>query len=197
MMYIFVFGAPVYADEKHLGDLKRVVVNNGIANQFTVDPGLLGTERVVPISDVREVSDERIELSVSQDEWKTYPTFEMTRELETTDMTGSSGDLNRLAPKTDGSPGSVAVQQRTNVTEPTSTAETVSMNAVVLSHNTVVDDEQSQSQLHGLIVDSGRPLTLLLDNGREVPFAAVTLLDERRIRVASDAPNANVQPTED
>jgi hypothetical protein len=77
MLYTFVLGTPVYAEDRHLGKLERIIVDNGIANQITVAPGLLGIERVVPINDIVETSTDSVQLRITDEDWRAYSAFQI------------------------------------------------------------------------------------------------------------------------
>ena len=56
MIYTLMLGATVRSAADNQGTLSRIIVNNGVVNQFVVNPSGLfsGPERIVPISDVVE-----------------------------------------------------------------------------------------------------------------------------------------------
>lgn len=184
MEYTLIFGTPVYSNEKHIGKLSRIIVDNGIANQITVDPGLLGTERVVPINALEEASAETIRMNVSDDEWKAFAAYQMQQSLTST--AGDTPNLSVLTTDQVASGGIADSSHPTNDTGARQTVRTVGDTSVVLSSRTSVVNEAAGNQQHslkGLFVDTGRPQQLLLDDAHTLPFDAVTLLDENRIHV--------------
>jgi hypothetical protein len=188
MKYTLIFDTPVYAGEKHIGKLARIIVDNGIANQITVNPGLLGIERVVPINVLEEASAETIRMKVSDSEWKAFAAYQMQQSL-----TGSVGDTPNLSALTTDQVASGGITDSSHPTSDTGarqTVRTVGDTSIVLSSHTAVADEAAdqQYQLKGLIVDTGRPQQMLLDGGSSLPFEMVTLLDEDRIHVGGQTP---------
>lgn len=182
MIQTLRFGAPVYNGAHHVGKLERIIVNNGIANQITVDPGLLRTERVVPINVFQTTENDELRLDVSDDEWRAYSAYKMQHELS-----NPSEDQPNLAVL---SPSPTIVSSGTDTdhpSRPTGAYEadtTVADTSVVLTASTqVVHEGGAAHRLQGLVIDTGRPRTLLLDDGSTVPFDAVTRLDENHIRV--------------
>ncbi|MDP9312869.1 MAG: hypothetical protein M3R24_18610 [Chloroflexota bacterium] len=183
MRFTLIFGAPVYANETQLGKLERIVVNNGIANQVTVDPGLFGYERVLPLNHLGEAGADAVQLNVGADEWKAYPAYSMDQSLTnpndaspdlsvlTTDLTMNSQAADTGHPLTTGA----RVERRT-VDE---------LSVVLSSSTTVVNDSapDEADRLRGLTIDTGRPQELLLAQGGTIPYAAVTMLDENRIHI--------------
>ena len=187
MEYTLIFGTPVYSSEKHIGSLSRIIVDNGIANQITVNPGLLGTERVVPINALDQATGETIQMNVSDDEWKAFAAYQMQQAL-----TGTAGDTPNLSALTTdqvASGGITDSSHPTNDTGARKTVRTVGDTSVVLSSRTCVVDEAANNQqyrLKGLTIDTGRPQLLLLDNDNTLPFGTVTLFDEDRIHVGGE-----------
>ncbi len=183
MKFTLIFGAPVLNNDSQLGKLKRIVVNNGIANQVTIDPGLLSHERVVPINVFIAGSDDTLRLNISDDDWKAYPAFIMDQPLD--DPTQTGPDLNVLGTNP------TYNNQARDTEHPLSTGThtertTVDQMSIVLTAATTVVNENASGQtqkLHGLVIDTGRPQMLLLEGGDSVPFDAVTMLDEERIHV--------------
>jgi hypothetical protein len=184
MIYTFILGTPVYTSEKHIGKLARIIVDNGIANQVTIDPGLLGIERVVPINVLGETSADAIRMQVTDDEWKAFAAYKMQQSLGhpvgdapnlsalTTDQVVAGGITDSSHPSHDAGAGRMV--------------RTVGDTSVVLSsHTCIISDEDGNKQrrLKGLVVDTGRPQELLLDDGTVIPFEAITRLDEERIHI--------------
>ncbi len=183
MRFTLVFGAPVYANETQLGKLERIIVNNGIANQVTVNPGLFGYERVVPINHLGEAGADAVHLNVGEDEWKAYPAYSMDQSL--TNPNDASPDLSVLT--TDLTMNSQAADTSHPLTTGVRTERrTVDELSVVLSSSTrVVNDSapNEEERLRGLTIDTGRPQELLLAQGSLVPYDVVTMLDENRIHI--------------
>lgn len=174
MIHTLIFGTPVRSGDHELGALNRVLVNNGVANQFTVNPGGLfsGPDRIVPINDVVEATDQGVTLNISDVEWKAYPAFNIDQILVSDQA--AAPDLLQLAP---------ALPTTQEVLEaPTAEAETERRSAtamvVALTNRTRVGD---QGTLAGLVADTGIPQQLLLEGGGAVPFAQVGVLDEEHI----------------
>jgi hypothetical protein len=189
MEYTLIFGTPVYSSEKHIGKLARIIVDNGIANQITVDPGLLGIERVVPINALEEATADAIRMNVSDVEWKAFAAYQMQQSLTST--AGDTPNLSALTTDQVASGGITDSSHPTNDTGARRTVRTVGDTSIVLSSRTCVVNEDAngeQFQLQGLTVDTGRPQQLLLDSGSSLPFETVTLLDEDRIHVGGDQP---------
>ena len=174
MIYTMIFGAPVRRDDHRLGTLNRILVNNGVANQFTVHTGLLGgPDRLAPINDVVEASKDGIVLNISEDEWKAYPAFDIDKILAkqqelTPGFHASAPANNQTAEDAASLPAAPAP----------ATGRTVQDVSVVLTDKTQVGD---QGTLRGLILDTGIPQQLLIDGGGTVPFEQVGLLDENQI----------------
>ena len=183
MRFTLIFGAPVYANETQLGKLERIIVNNGIANQITVNPGLFGYERVVPINHFREAAEDALHLNVGEDEWKTYPAYTMDQTL--TNPNDDSPDLSVLT--TDLTMNSQASDTGHPLTTGARTErKTVDELSVVLSSATRVVNEGASAatdSLRGITIDTGRPQELLLAQGNAVSYDAVTMLDEDRIHI--------------
>jgi|GEM_PF-3941194 len=183
MLYTFVLGTPVYAEDRHLGKLERIIVDNGIANQITVAPGLLGIERVVPINDIVETSTDSVQLRITDEDWRAYSAFQIQQAF---------GGSQEVVPGQGLVPGHPAITANaTNTSQTTAlgttyTERTVSQMSVVLSSKTkVVDDNAPDTEYHlkGMVVDTGRPQQLLLENDTIVPFESITMLDEQRIHL--------------
>jgi hypothetical protein len=175
-----MFGASVQSQGRALGTLKRIIVNNGVANQFTVNPGLFGgPERVVPISDVEDSSAEEILLGVSDDEWKAYSAFSVGQHMVSDSAAAPS--LIPLAPRLDTTSETFDVP----TAEASTTDRSVSPQAVVLSQSTRVGNH---GRLAGLVIDMGIPQELLLEGGDTVPFGDVGILDEGHIQLGAAPP---------
>lgn len=181
MNYTFVFGAQVRNGDTNLGRLERIIVNNGIANQITVNPGLLQTERVVPISDIQSATADEINLNISDDDWKAYTAYRLQQSLGNPNE--AQPNLAVLAPTPQ------FTQQAPDTSHPTSTTgaraneTSVDLMSVVLTASTTVSDADrgGQARLKGLVVDTGRPQLLLLDDESNVSYDAVSRLDEQQI----------------
>jgi hypothetical protein len=184
MRYTLIFGTPVMADGKTLGKVERIIVQNGIANQFTVDPGLFGTERVLPLSDVQSISANGIELRVSEDEWKAYPAFNIEALLPDT------------VPQMPGLPSVTAetVTAPANITDPgvptTSVdvpAESITVpdqaHSAIVSAKTTVQHGGTEHALHGLVLDTGRPVQILVAPDQALDVSAVRSFTADQIRV--------------
>ncbi len=187
MKHTLVLGASVGCEERQFGKLTRIVVDNGVANQLVVNPGLFGgPERVVPISDVTESTPEAITLKCDESEWKAYNAFKMTT---------STQEQPTLA---EGLPIASAPDVNAGLADPTlidvtTTTSTVGETAVVLTSSTKVGDTGS---FHGLVTDTGIPQTLLTDD-QTIPFEEVSELDSTNIRLGGKAatPPSADQPT--
>lgn len=181
MIYTFVLGAPVRSGDRELGTLSRILVNNGICNQFAVNPGGLfhGPERVVPISDVVEATEQGVTLEITDTEWKAYSAFNIDQ-LVVSD-TAVAPQLLQTGPTTD-----VTTEM---TSKPTAEAEqqtqSVSPMAVVLTNKTRVGDDR---HVRGLVIDTGIPLRILVEEGETVPIEAVAVLDENHIRLGETPP---------
>ena len=184
MNYTFVFGAAVRSGDTNLGRLERIIVNNGIANQITVNPGLLGTERVVPISDIQSATADEISLNISNDEWKAYAAYRLQQSL---------GNPNEAEPNLAAlAPSPQLTQQTADTSRPPNTFGAVEQNtsvdlmSVVLTSSTTVSGDElagGSARLKGLVVETGRPQQLLLDDERSVSYDAVSRLDEQQIQL--------------
>jgi hypothetical protein len=192
MLHALLFHTPVYSGEKQVGKLKHIIVDNDVANQVTVDPGLFGIERVVPINDIGKATPEEIQLDVTDDAWKAYAAFEFDRTPPQPNE--ADPDLAALTPWLTVTGGIVDPNRPANVSGAIGPQRTITTGAIVLSEHTVVEDERErQYQLRGLLVDAGRPLQLLLEDGLELPFEAVRLLDAERIQVQGSDPRAGTE----
>lgn len=194
MHHIYRFGAAVLAGDEHLGTLSQIILNNGIANQLVVKPGLLGDERVLPISVVEQAEAATIRLSIPPEEWRSFPVASFQQALEPPEQ--AAPDVSALTP----APGVTAVAidpghatERTGARETESTLATA---AITLSKATEVVPASDDVRYHlaGLVVETGRPQELLLDDGSRVPVAAIRRWEERRIvferRVGSSTTDA-------
>jgi len=179
MLYTLMLGVPVRSQGRDLGTLHRIIVNNGVANQLSVNPGLLGIERVVPISDVQEATSEQIMLNVTDVEWKAYNAFDMKQHM-VSDSAAAPG-LMPIAPRLD----TTTEVFDTTTAEATTSDRTLDQMAVVLSHNTHVGD---RGRLAGLVIDTGVPQELVLEGGATIPFAEVGVLDEQHIQLGATPP---------
>ncbi|MBA3944310.1 MAG: hypothetical protein H0X37_07060 [Herpetosiphonaceae bacterium] len=187
MKHTLVLGASVGCEDRQFGKLTRIVVDNGVANQLVVNPGLFGgPERVVPISDVTESTPEAIMLKCDESEWKAYNAFKMTTHSE------------EQPTLVDGLPIASAPDVNAGLADPTlidvtTTTSTVAETAVVLTSSTKVGGDGT---FHGLITDTGLPQAVLVGD-QTIPFAEVSELDSTNIRLggkAAASPSAD-QPT--
>jgi len=170
-----MFGTPVTAGNKEFGKLERILIQNNFASQFTVDPGFFGYEKVLPLEDVQEATADRITLRVSEDAWDSYTSY------------ADAGGINPPpadTPYSDAPETTYAGHPDQPVLPQTGTHDTVDRNAAVLSSETTVVDvaRNVESSLRGLVVDSGRPRELVLDDGR-IPFDNVSMLADDRLEV--------------
>jgi hypothetical protein len=126
----------------------------------------------VPISDVVEATEQGITLRISEDEWKAYNAFNIEQTV-TTDQ-AAAPDLLPIAP--------VLPITAEPLSVPTAEAgvsgRSVSNMSVVVTNKTQV---ANLGPLAGMVIDTGIPQRLLLDNGQFVPFEQVGLLDEEHI----------------
>ncbi|HEX6293292.1 MAG TPA: hypothetical protein VFZ66_29195 [Herpetosiphonaceae bacterium] len=184
MIYTLIFGTPVQSSDKQIGRLERIIVDNGIANQVTINPGLLGTERVVPITVLEETSADVIRMNASNDEWKAFAAYQMQQSLS--NPVEDTPNLSALTTDQVVAGGITDSSHPTSDTGARRTQRTVGDTSVVLSSRTkIVDDTGATKQrcLKGLVVDTGRPQQLVLDDDSAVPFEAITLLDENQIHI--------------
>jgi len=180
MLYTLIFGTSVRSQDHDLGTLKRIVVNNGVANQFTVNPGLFGgPERVVPISDVDEATTEHIVLRITHDEWKAYNAFDIKQHIVADSAAAPS--LLPLAPRLPTTDEVLDVPTAEGIANDSS----LTPMAVVLSNSTRVGD---RGRLAGLVIDMGIPQQLLLEDGDAVAFGEVGVLDEEHIALGATPP---------
>lgn len=185
MIHTFVFGTPVRTSDHDLGKLERIIVNNGIANQITVNPGLLQTERVVPVSDIQTAAADVIQLHIGEAEWKAYTGFHMERALST-----PSEDSPNLAVYTPISAAAGEIRDSSHPTTMTGAREvddTVDNLSVVLTSSTIIGGAGVTGNVHlkGIVTDTGRPQQLILSDDRAIPYETVTQLDERHIELGT------------
>ncbi|GAC1386300.1 MAG: hypothetical protein NVS4B8_19160 [Herpetosiphon sp.] len=188
MEHTLVFGTPVGSESHSFGKLAKIVIENGVANQIVVHPGLFGgPERVVPINDLVTSTHDHIGLDVDGESWKAYSAYRIT--THRLEQPGSS----------DAMPMARGVDIAAGLAEPgemdtSSTMTTVTDNAVVLDHTTRVGDIGA---LRGLVISTGIPQALLVDNDA-IPYGQVSLLDSQQIQLggASAAPLSLDQPTQ-
>lgn len=175
MIYTLILGSPVRTGDHAFGKVSRIIVNNGVANQFTVSASGLfsGPDRLVPISDVVEATEEGVTLGISETEWKAYPAFEIERILVADQA--AAPDLLATAPL-----NNEATAEAVNVP----TAESPSIEralqdvSVSLTGKTLVGD---MGRLRGIVADTGIPQQLLVEGGGSVPFEQVGVIDEKHI----------------
>ncbi len=181
MIYTLVVGAPVRGKDRELGTLSRIVVNNGVCNQFAVSPGGLfgGPERVVPINDVVESTEQGIVLDITDADWKGYSAFNIDQ-LVVSDQ-AAAPSLVQTGPTTE-----ITAEMAANPTaDAGDQTRTVSGNAVVLTSKTRVGDDR---HFRGLVIDTGIPHQILVEGGEAVPIDAVAMLDEKHIRLGETPP---------
>ena len=174
MIHTLIFGTPVRTGNHEFGTLNRVLVNNGVANQFTVNPGGLfgGPDRIVPISDVVEATEQGVTLNIADVDWKAYPAFSADHLLVSDQA--AAPDLLPVAPTmpTTNEAWDVPIAEA-----PTGERSATAM-VVALTNRTRVGDHGT---LVGLVADTGIPQQLMLEGGGVVPFAQVGVLDEEHI----------------
>lgn len=181
MIYTLVFGARVETSDGHHGTLKRIILNNGIADQFTVHPAGLfsGPERVIPISDVVSTTPELIKLRADEDEWKAYNALN-TREILSADPTLEPTHLPASAE---------SLLSEKPLEGPTIAAaidvSTMDQMSVILTDQTLVGDD---NRLLGLVTETGIPQQLLIEGG-QIPFEQVGIIDETHIKLGPPLPN--------
>lgn len=164
MIHTLVFGAAVHSMDTHRGTLKRMLITDGIANQFTVDPGLLGVERIVPISVVTEATPEGVQVNISNDDdWKAFPAYQMEGVLGTSNHDDPSVQVLEAA-EIVGAGYDAATGAQT-------TTDALPIGAIVLSSATRITGAHADATLHGLVIDTGRPHQLLLNDGQVIPIA--------------------------
>ena len=183
MHYTLIFGTPVTADGKTLGNIERIIVEEGVAKQFTVNPGLFGTERVLPLSDVHTTGVNGIELRVSEDEWKAYPAFNIeSLLLPAYDMPVADPGLAQLSPQQ----AEAGTYRPDNDLLSTSAAVpgegvTVPLGSAVVSAKTNVVRNGTAHALHGLVLDTGRPVQVLLADEQPLDVATVRSFSSEQI----------------
>jgi hypothetical protein len=148
MRFTLMLGAPVRMRDGDFGALNRIIVNNGVANQFTVDPGGLfsGPDRVVPISDVAEATEEGVLLNASESEWKSYNAFHVEQFM--VDNAASAPDLSPVAPRLPTTDEMWDVPTTEGPTED----RIATAGAVALSNKTRVGD---LGRLAGMVINTG------------------------------------------
>lgn len=183
MKYIFVFGTRVRSGTITVGKLTRIIVNNGIANQIAVDPGLLQTERVVPISDIESATADEIQLNVADDVWKAYTAYKLQQSLG--NPHDADPNLAVLAPSPQLLQQAPDMGHLSDTTGAQLIDTSVDRMSVVLTASTRVGgaQESAQARLKGLVAETGRPQQLLLDDDGSVDFETVTRLDEQHILI--------------
>ncbi len=181
MIYTLVVGAPVRNGDRNLGTLSRILVNNGICNQFVVSPGGLfgGPERIVPINDVIEATEHGVTLEIADDDWKSYSAFSIDQ-LVVSDQ-AAAPSLVQTGPTTE-----ITAEMASNPTaDAADQTRTTSGDAVVLTGKTRVGDDR---HFRGLVMDTGIPQRILIEGGEAVPIDAVAVLDENHIRLGETPP---------
>jgi hypothetical protein len=185
MRYTLVFGTPVMADGKTLGNVERIIVEDGVAKQFTVNPGLFGTGRVLPLSDVQITGANGIELRVSDDVWKAYPAFNIESLLPPAyDTPIADPGLTQLSPQQ----AEAGTHRPDNDLLTTSAAVpgegvTVPVGSAVVSAKTSVLRNGTTHALHGLVLDTGRPVQVLVADGQPLDVATVRSFTSEQISV--------------
>ena len=190
MIHTLVFGAAVHSMDTHRGTIKRILINDGIANQFTVDPGLLSVERILPISVVAEATNQGVQLNInSDDEWKAFPAYRMEGILGTSNHEDPSVQVLETA-EVVGAGYEAATGSQT-------TTDALPSGAIVLSSATHITGAHADATLHGLVIDTGRPHQLLLNDGRTIPIEAAAQFSSDMIvlhpnNLAASDPNAQL-----
>ena len=182
MIFTLMLGAPVRSGDHRFGTVTRVIVNNGVANQFVVNPSGLfsGPERVVPISDIEEATAEGVTVDISDVEWKAYGAFHLDQILAS--ERASAGHMVDDSPR--GDLNTEAIDKAAGANDPAE-GSSVTVAAVVLTNKTQVGH---MGKLAGLLIDTGIPKELLVDNGGTVPFDLVGVLDEKHITLGEPQP---------
>lgn len=179
MIHTLIFGTPARSDRKDYGTLKRIIINAGIANQITVDPGVFGIERIIPISAVHSATAELIDLPITDDEWQAFAAYHMESIFSTsTDDDPSLGVMHEASAVGANMESVAGSQENLSPLDETS---------VVLSPNTVLHYGDQRAILDGLIAETGRPTRLLLDGGRTIAYDAVETIDDGVITLRADA----------
>ena len=176
MMYTLMLGVPVRTQGQEVGTLKRIILNNGVANQFTVNPGLFGVERVVAISDIQQATAEHVVLNVTDADWKAYGAFETKQHIVS--KAAASPGMMPVAPRLDTTSEILDVP----TAEATTSERSLEIMSVALSQSTRVGD---QGRLAGLVLDTGVPQQIVLEGGAMIQFAEVGVLDEDHIQLGT------------
>ena len=183
MIFTLMLGAPVRSGDHRFGTVTRVILNNGVANQFVVNPSGLfsGPERVVPISDIEEATAEGVTVDISDVEWKAYGAFNLDQIM--------AWDRVSSAQRVDESPrgdlNTEVVDRAPSAPDPSAEDLDRTASAVVLTNKTQVGHI---GKLAGLVIDTGIPKELLVDNGASIPFDLVGVLDEEHITLGEPQP---------
>lgn len=174
MIYTLMLGAPVRSGDHQFGTVCRILVNNGVANQFTVSPSGLfgGPERIVPISDVVAATADGVTLECNETEWKAYGAFNLEKILVSDQAAAPS--ILQVAPGNEVTTEPEAVP----TAEAGSKDRALENTTVALTNTTTVGD---RGQLAGIVADTGIPQQLLVAGGGSVPFEQVGVLDEKHI----------------
>ena len=181
MVFTLVFGAPVRSGDHKFGTLTRIIVNNGVANQFAVNPSGLfsGPERIVPISDVIDATPDEVALDISDVDWRAYNAFDIDHILASD--RAAAPDLLEAGPRGD---LTSEVFDRPTAEAP-SEDRALSASSVVLTHQTQVGD---RGRLAGLVIDTGIPKQILVDGGATIPIEQIAMLDEKHITLGEPPP---------
>lgn len=175
MIHTLIFGASVHGAATQWGTLKRILINDGIANEITVDPGLIGIERIVPISAIPEATADGAVLDISDADWKAFAAYRMHGMFGTSNEDEPNLQMMEATEKV-GAGITSAIDTRDQV-------ESVVGAALVLTANTVVATGGTERRLKGLIIDTGRPHELVLDDDQTVGVEAVDAWASDRIVV--------------
>jgi len=157
----------------------------GVAKQFTVNPGLFGTERVLPLSDVQTTGANGIELRTTDDEWKAYPAFNIESLLQPAyDTPIADPGLAQLTPQQ----AEAGAYRPDNDLLSTSAAVpgegvTVPLGSAVVSAKTTVQHGGTTHALHGLVLDTGRPVQVLVAGEEPLDVATVRSFTAEQISV--------------
>lgn len=187
MTHIYRFGAAVRAGDTDLGTLKRIVVNGGIANQLAVDPGLFGTERVIPVSIVEATTPDMITLAIEPSEWASFPALNIHQSVDNPNR--DTPDLAVMTPSPQIVTAGTDVSHPTNVTGARETEDTLAIDSVTLTDRTEVVLGENTARLAGLIVDTGRPQQILYGDDSAASVEALARWDEQRIELERRASN--------
>jgi hypothetical protein len=183
MTHIYRFGAAVRAGDRDLGTLTQIIVNGGIANQLVVNPGLLGIERVMPVSVVATTTADEITLAIDPAEWSSYPALHMHTPLDAPQANGP--DLAVMTPSPQIVTAGTDVSHPTNVTGARETEDTVAIDSIKLTDRTEVVVGGDAQRLTGLVVDTGRPQQILIGE-TAIGCESVTRWDEQRITLDTE-----------